>query len=233
MTSSSSAPLIWHFDIISPFAALAVPDIAALAACREVEFRPVLFAGLLKAHGHLGPAEIPAKRVQTYRMAQWLAQELAQKQADGQGVNFRFPPAHPFNPLQILRLLCVRALSAADVAAAFDLIWGEGADPESTQTGQRLADALGIAPHDAQQQPAKDRLRANTDAALAAGVYGVPTLQIGSELFWGLDALPMARAFLANPALFTSGEMARLANLPMATDRPRGIAVTGVQAPHQ
>lgn len=213
MTPSASARLIWHFDVISPFAALAVADIAGLAESHEIEFRPVLFAGLLKAHGHLGPAEIPAKRVQTYRMAQWLARE--------RNVHFRFPPAHPFNPLLVLRLLCVRALVAADVVAAFELIWGKGCDPQSAETGRRLADALGIAPDDAQHQPAKDRLRANTDAALAAGVYGVPTLQIGSELFWGLDALPMARAFMADPGLFASGEMARLSNLPMAVERRR------------
>jgi 2-hydroxychromene-2-carboxylate isomerase len=212
-SASSPGPLFWYFDVISPFAALAVPEIAALAQSHPIAFRPVLFAGLLKAHGHLGPAEIPAKRIQTYRMAQWLAQE--------RGTVFRCPPAHPFNPLQVLRLLCVRELAAADLSAAFDLIWGEGRDPESAETGQRLADMLGITPDAAQEQPAKDRLRANTDAALAAGIYGVPTLRIGSELFWGLDALPMARAFLADPALFTSGEMARVSNLPMATERRR------------
>ena len=55
-----------------------------------------------------------------------------------------YPQAHPFNPLLVLRLLCVRALAAADVVAAFDLIWGAGCDPESAETGRRLADALGI-----------------------------------------------------------------------------------------
>lgn len=213
MTLSAAPRLIWHFDVISPFAALAVADIAELAVKHEIEFRPVLFAGLLKAHGHLGPAEIPAKRVQTYRMVQWLARE--------HNLDFRFPPAHPFNPLLVLRLLCVRTLAAADVVAAFHLIWGEGCDPESAETAQRLADALGIAPDAAHQQPAKDRLRTNTDAALAAGVYGVPTLQIGSELFWGLDALPIARAYIADPTLFASGELARLSNLPMAIERRR------------
>ena len=213
MTASAAPRLIWHFDVISPFAALAVPEVAALAADHAIALRPVLFAGLLKAHGHLGPAEIPAKRVQTYRFAQWLATE--------RGVPFRTPPAHPFNPLQILRLLCVRDLAIADVAAAFALVWGEGRDPEAIETGRRLADALKVPLAAASAPPAKERLRANTDAAIAAGVYGVPTLQIGDELFWGLDALPMARAFLADPAMFVGGEMARLSNLPMATERRR------------
>ena len=192
----AAPPLVWYFDVISPFAALAIPDMEVLCAQRSVTLRPVLFAGLLKAFGHLGPAEIPAKRTQTYRIVQWIADE--------RGIPFRAPPAHPFNPLALLRLL-----------------WGEGRDPESPETAAALAAALGVPP-DAGSDPAvKDRLRANTDAAVAAGVYGVPTLAIGEELFWGLDAMPMARAYLADPALFSQGEMARVSNLPMAAQRPR------------
>ena len=68
-------PMVWYFDVISPFAALAIPEMEVLCAQHEVTFRPVLFAGLLKAFGHLGPAEIPAKRTQTYRIVQWIADE--------------------------------------------------------------------------------------------------------------------------------------------------------------
>lgn len=205
--------LVWYFDIISPYAALAVPEIAELCDRHDVVFRPVLFAGLLKAFGHLGPAEIPAKRTQTYRMVQWIADE--------RGIPFRAPPAHPFNPLALLRLLCVRDLTVADAAAAFHLVWGEGRDPQSAETAAALADALGVPVAAASDPAVKDRLRSNTEAAVAAGVYGVPTLAIGEELFWGLDAMPMARAYLADPGLFESGEMARVSNLPMATERPR------------
>lgn len=205
--------MVWYFDVISPFAALAIPEIEALCAKHEVVFRPVLFAGLLKAFGHLGPAEIPAKRTQTYRMVQWIADE--------RGIPFRVPPAHPFNPLALLRLLCARELTVADAAAAFQLVWGEGRDPESPETAAMLAAALGVS-LDAGSDPAvKERLRTNTEAAVAAGVYGVPTLAIGDELFWGIDAMPMALAYLADPALFASGEMARVSNLPMAAQRPR------------
>jgi 2-hydroxychromene-2-carboxylate isomerase len=116
-------------------AALAIPDMEALCAQNEVAFRPVLFAGLLKAFGHLGPAEIPAKRMQTYRIVQWIADE--------RGLPFRAPPAHPFNPLALLRLLCARELSVADAAAAFRLVWGEGHDPQNPETAAALAEALG------------------------------------------------------------------------------------------
>lgn len=66
---------------------------------------------------------------------------------------------------------------------------------------------------------AKDRLRAHTDAAVARGVWGVPTLEIGGELFWGADSFPMALDYLADPDLFKTPEMQRIAALPIGATR--------------
>jgi 2-hydroxychromene-2-carboxylate isomerase len=65
----------------------------------------------------------------------------------------------------------------------------------------------------------KAALRANTDAALARGVFGVPTFAIDDELFWGDDATDMFLDYLADPEKFRSGEMARLAALPIGQAR--------------
>ena len=43
-------------------------------------------------------------------------------------------------------------------------------------------------------------IRAATDAAIARGVFGVPTFEIDGRLFWGFDALPMLRAALQGDA---------------------------------
>ena len=67
----------------------------------------------------------------------------------------------------------------------------------------------------------KARLRANTEQALAAGVYGVPTLALDGELFWGNDATELFTDWLADRSLFRRGEYARLANLPVGVQRPR------------
>ena len=67
----------------------------------------------------------------------------------------------------------------------------------------------------------KTALREATAAAIAAGVFGVPTLRIGTELLWGIDAMPMAEAWLEDRALLTRGEMARLADLPADVERRR------------
>src|SRR5256886_11848213 len=87
----------WVFDVISPFAYLAFPQLSRLPAHVDVEFVPVLLAGLLRHFGQLGPAEIPSKRRFTYRFALWRARQL--------GLPMRMPPAHPLNPLAALRLI--------------------------------------------------------------------------------------------------------------------------------
>ena len=46
-------------------------------------------------------------------------------------------------------------------------------------------------------QEVKDRVRSQTDSAIAAGVFGVPTMIIDSELFWGYDDFPFLERFLA------------------------------------
>ena len=66
----------WVFDVISPFAYLAFPQLSRLPAHVSVGFVPVLFAGLLQHFGQLGPAEIPSKRRFTYRFVLWRARQL-------------------------------------------------------------------------------------------------------------------------------------------------------------
>ena len=65
----------------------------------------------------------------------------------------------------------------------------------------------------------KAALRANTEAALHAGVYGVPTLQIGDALFWGNDAHPFALAALHDASVLQDPEMQRISALPIGISR--------------
>ena len=203
----------WYFDFISPFAYLHLRRFDRLPAGLDVEFVPVLFAGLLKAHGHKGPAEIPEKRRQTYRMCVWLARE--------QGIEMRFPPAHPFNPLHALRLAIAAGPTRAHVEEVFAAIWTRGEDVNAPANFNALAARLGVAnPQAAIARPeVKQQLIANTERALARGVYGVPTFDVGGELFWGADAIGLMSSFAADPLLFRSGEYARVDQLPMAATR--------------
>ncbi len=203
----------WYFDFISPFAYLQFKHFERLPEALEVTLHPILFAGLLGHWGHKGPAEIPAKRTQTYQHCDWYAARL--------GVPFRTPPAHPFNPIKVLRLAIALEAKPAAVGAIFDYIWGEGGDVHSDAGFAELAERLGLDDVDSMiTAPAvKTALRANTDAALAAGVYGVPTFAVDGQLFWGFDLTDLFIEFLENPGVMQTDEMKRLAKLPMAIER--------------
>jgi 2-hydroxychromene-2-carboxylate isomerase len=218
MTKANPAeapPIIWFFDVISPFSYLALPEVEALARRCPVAFRPVVLGAILAQWGSVGPAEIASKRLHTYRLCQFMAERA--------GLRLRFPPRHPFRSLAAQRLITALDADPGVVRAVFDFIWGEGRDPGEAEELAALRERLGVADHTAliEAQGTKSALRAATDAAVAAGVFGVPTLMIDGELFWGVDAMPLAEAWLQDRALFARGEMARLATLPVGVERQR------------
>jgi 2-hydroxychromene-2-carboxylate isomerase len=206
-------PITWYFDVISPFAWLQWPAAQRLAAERPVQLRPILFAGLLERHGHKGPAEIPGKRRFTYRHALWRARQ--------KGLPLRFPPSHPFNPIPALRLCVAAGSTVGAVDAVLRWVWEHGRAADSSAALAPLAAQLGIADAGAALgEPAvKQGLRDNFEAALADGVFGVPTLVIAGELFWGEDATDFALATLHDPELLQDGEFQRLDALPVGLSR--------------
>jgi len=214
-TSESATRATWYFDVISPFSYLALREIEELAQRIKIIWRPILFAALLEHWKHLGPAEIPPKRIHTYRLCLFEAQR--------RGIALRFPPAHPFNPLKPLRLIAALDAEPRAVRIVMDRIWRDGVDLSVDENWNATCEALGLDPARAsamvEAAETKAKLRANTDAAVAAGLFGVPTLKIGEELFWGVDSLPMARAYLDNPELFKSGEMLRVATMGASVAR--------------
>lgn len=194
-------PLSFWFDPISPYAWLAFDRLpqALEGVSHVVSYRPVLFASLLKAHAHKGPAEIAPKRAWTYRQVAWLAH--------AQGTLLQLPQPHPFNPLALLRLALASTPAGGTpnrrvVELLFRHVWcREGADPNEPRALAALADA--IAPlRDPNGDDIKAELRAATEAALAAGVFGVPSFECEGRVFWGLDALPMLRAAMRGDAWF-------------------------------
>lgn len=202
----------WYFDFISPFAYLQwrrLRDEKRIA----LEPVPILFAAVLDHVGQKGPAEIPRKRTFTYRMVHWQARRT--------GVPLRSPPAHPFNPMAALRLSIAAGNTRQAIDAIYAHLWAEGRRGDDAESLADVGRALGIADVAAAiADPAvKTQLRANTDAAIAAGIYGVPTLVIDGEYFWGNDATDMALDFVANPGLFDDSEMRRIAELPATASR--------------
>jgi 2-hydroxychromene-2-carboxylate isomerase len=200
--------LTFYFDPISPYAALAFEALPEALAGHSVEvvYKPILFAALLQALGQKGPAEIEAKRRWTFRHVAWLAHR--------QGVVLDPPAQHPFNPLPLLRLAWACAAPEGQpgdtpgrwvVEQLFHHVWrGAGADANDPVRLAALAERLAPSPAPA-SDAVKQRLRSETEAALALGVFGVPTVEFEGRLFWGQDALPMLRAALSGDPWFRSG----------------------------
>jgi len=202
-----------YFDVISPFVYLMLEQMDRLPDDLSVEYRPILLAGLLNHFGHKGPAEIPSKRVFTYRKVLLEADKL--------GVPLRFPPAHPFNPLPLLRLALLVGDDLARIRTITRRVWADGVVPATPEELDELGDKLGVA--DASQaigqDEVKQQLRQNFEEAMADGVFGVPTMVVEGQLFWGADSIDMLTAFLADPDLFERGEMARISDLPVGVMR--------------
>src|SRR5664279_1563345 len=157
----------WYFDFISPFAYLQCEQLPALEARMRIHYRPVLFAGLLKAHGHKGPAEIPAKRRFTYQFVVWQARKL--------GIPLKFPAAHPFNPLPLLRLAIAADCDPEAVRRIFRFVWRDGRIGDLHIEWAELMSELALPDAETRSgtSEVKEALRSNTDDAISRGVFGV------------------------------------------------------------
>lgn len=217
--------LDFYFDFISPYAFLAWKQIGAIArnANRALTLKPVLFAGLLNHHGQKGPAEIPAKRMYTFKNVLRIAHFAK--------IQIVPPPAHPFNPLLALRAASSEMDEASRVKlvdALYDLVWGtasvDGArgitDPKHVAEAAKRA---GLDPNAtlaaAESQAMKDRVKATTDEAIARGVFGVPTAIADGELFWGVDSLPHLEAALRGDDPASPASLARFTEIPVGASR--------------
>ncbi|ENO86461.1 2-hydroxychromene-2-carboxylate isomerase [Thauera linaloolentis] len=214
MSTIDPAPQgIFYFDVVSPWACLMDHALRRNPLPVPLERRPVLFAGLLNAFGHKGPAEIERKRRFTYELCTWTAQE--------QGIPFVMPAVHPFNPLRYLRLIIALGSTPAVVSAVFDQLYTTGCDPDGPEAWRSLLERLGVAEGtlalDAPE--VKARLKDDTARAAADGVFGVPTITVGERLFWGLDALPMLRACLRGDPRLESPAMRAVAEVRVGASR--------------
>jgi len=201
----SRAPIRFNLDYLSSNVYLAWEQLPALAERfgRAIEPVPVLFAGLLGAHGQLGPAEVRPK-------ALWMARNNLRKAAQ-LGIPLHPPAFHPFNPLLALRVSSLPMDASARarlVGGLLRAVWAESRHVSEPSVVAEIASAAGLdgaALVAAAQEPdAKARLRRQTDDAIAAGVFGVPTMIVAGELFWGYDDFPFLERFLAGDDLLDS-----------------------------
>jgi len=192
-----STTIEFFFDPASTYSYLAATQIEAFGKAHgaTVQWKPFLLGKAFEATGNKMPAAIPAKGKYLFKDATMWAKLYK--------VPFVFPKNFPLNSV-----LASRAIIAADQAAqgvpfalaALTAYWAEGADLTQPEAVAAIAGKLGLdgaAILAATGEAAvKDVLRANTEDAIARGVFGAPTFFIGKQMFWGNDRLPLMSAFL-------------------------------------
>lgn len=178
------------FDVGSPTTYLAhkrIPELIARTGV-EVAYVPVLLGGIFKATGNASPVTVPAKGV-------YMGADMA-RFAKKFGVSLNMNPHFPINTITMMRMLA--GLVGEDafpglVDTLFDAMWKgrkNMGDPEVlgavlTGAGFEPAELLALA----ESPEAKDRLKTNTEAAVARGAFGAPTFFVGEEMFFGQDRL--------------------------------------------
>ncbi len=218
--------LDFYFDYLSPYAYLAFLEIPDLCDRHEVELRarPVLFAGLLDHWGQRGPAEIPPKGRHAFRECM--------RYALLRDIPLRSPRQHPFRPLTALRV-SLAEVSGADqlrvIRALFEHGWAQGGDLGDDTEIEAALDAAGLDGKAlvarAEEPRSKERLREETEAAVGRGIFGIPTMIVQDELFWGLDPFPYMELLLEGKDPLAS------MNLDERGAQGRGAWRTGIPRP--
>lgn len=210
-----------YVDPISPFVWLATKQIDRIeAAGVQVEMVPVLFAAMLNKHGLVGPAEVPAKRVLTFRDVM--------RQAAAQGLAFVGPPGHPFNPLPMLRMATAvagRRERIAFVTAVMAATWEQGLDAQDFAVLARVARDCGLDGDGlvaaAGTPEVKAALARATEQAIGDGVFGVPSFVFDGELFWGADRVESLLRRIAGERIDEARLREFLGRPPLATRQNR------------
>ncbi len=197
----------FYFDYVSPFSYILNEQLHRLPSDADVQYVPVLFAGLLKHWGNVGPVDIERKKLFTYRMSTWVASNL--------GVKFHTPPSHPFNPLPYLRLSIAMNNDEKVITNLFRAIWTQNIDPATVEGRNAIWCEIGIENVEKKitDVSIKNALIKNTQEATSTGIFGVPTLMIDDQMFWGLDSLDFLLDYLSDSDLFQTEEMKRLESI--------------------
>jgi 2-hydroxychromene-2-carboxylate isomerase len=190
----------FYFDFGSPASYLAWTQLPAIAAQYDAQlvYRPVLLGGIHKATNNASPAAIPAKGA-------WMQIDLA-RFARRYGVQFQHNPYFPINTLMLMRgatgaQMQDEALFLRYVDTVYRAMWEQ---PRNMADPATIGEVLATGGLDAslllqltQSPDVKEKLKQDTEAAVARGLFGAPTMFVGDEMFFGQDRLDFVKEALA------------------------------------
>ncbi|MEY3104438.1 MAG: 2-hydroxychromene-2-carboxylate isomerase [Betaproteobacteria bacterium] len=202
-----------YVDPISPYAYFYLKQIDRLDDLLDIRITPILFGAVLAHWGQLGPAEIESKRRHTYQHCVWLARRF--------GLAFQMPSRHPFNPLSALRLLVSMGNPPEAIKKASDFVFEQGRDPELDFSG--LCEVLGVSDgaQRIQESSVKQALQAQTQEAIAANVFGVPSLVVDGHCFWGVDTIDWVIDYVQDRQMFERSDMKSIESVAWGVRRKR------------
>jgi 2-hydroxychromene-2-carboxylate isomerase len=188
------------FDVGSPYTYLAYHQLPKIAAAQgaDIVWTPVLLGGIFQATGNKSPAEVPAKgRYSNVDLQRW---------AQAYGVAIAMNPDFPINTLALMRGAVAMQMRSEEefhryLRAVFSAMFDQPRNLNlPAEIGVVLTEA-GFDPMEFKQligdQRVKDRLKENTDGAVARGVFGAPTFFVGEDMFWGQDRLAFVEEALS------------------------------------
>ena len=192
-----STPIEFFFDPASTYSYLAATQIEAFAKEHgtTVQWKPFLLGKAFEATGNKMPASVPAKAKYLFKDCTLWAKHYK--------VPFAMPKVFPLHSVLALRVcIAARRITGSEdtTLKLLHAYWAEGKDLSQPEVMAATLTALGLDAAqlmDAATSPeVKDTLKANTDEAIAKGVFGAPTFFINGQMFWGNDRLPLMAAYL-------------------------------------
>ncbi len=191
----------WYFDFASPFSYLQLAKMHEWRARLLVTPVPIAARALSNA---IGDNEVAARNISgsVAGFVRWRAKTT--------GVALRYPPAYPFNSLAALRLCIAGGVNWTAIETIFAHLWRDGLAGSTAEELRTVGHALGIADPEAAIGAIETatQLRINTEAATTIGVSVVPTMRVGSQLFYGSQAAEQLDDWLAHPETMASRRLA-------------------------
>ena len=194
-----SKTIEFYFDFGSPATYLAWTQLPTIAAEHGavLVYRPVLLGGIHKATNNASPAAVPAKGA-------WMRVDLA-RFARRYGVRYAHNPDFPINTLMLMRIasgaqMQDEQLFARYVHTVFRAMWEAPRNMGDLATVRSVLEGAGLDASRllqfAEDPAVKDRLKQDTEAAVARGLFGAPTMFVGEDMFFGQDRLDFVKEAL-------------------------------------
>ncbi|KAK9767146.1 hypothetical protein K7432_003269 [Basidiobolus ranarum] len=190
-SKSSTGKLIhYYFDYVSPYSYLALKNLQNLlrGSNHKLILKPVFLPNLLKHWKQSSPVANEAKR-------KWIIKD-SYRHSSMNSIPFRFPSTHPFNSIYALRASVPAAVGDKQeelVNILFDSVWNPDSSLVDVTNKTELSSFLkenGFWQSSGSDEKIKQELEENTQEALKLEVFGVPSMVVDNQVFWGCDQLP-------------------------------------------